>query len=401
MSYNIGLSGLRAVSEELGVISHNIANVNTAGFKSGRAEFAAIYSGGQAGGVAVNNVSQNFDRNGDVVQTGRSLDLAISGGGFFVLSANGKTAYTRAGMFQLDANSNLMAANGMKLQGYGVNGEGQVIPGVVTDLKVSAANLGAKASGSVEFVANLKADASQINSVAYPFDPAEVNSYNFSQSGKVYDSLGVEHTLTQYFVKTGSNSWEDHFYMDGQPVLSGGVPQVQTLTFNSDGSLQTSPSNVTLAMTPTGADPLTVNLDLARVSQYAADFSVSRNQSDGYTAGEMSGVRIEQDGSLFAVYTNGQTQLQGKVVMANFTNPGGLQQGDDTAWYQSFSSGQPTLGVPGTGTLGSLTAGAYEGSNVDLTGELVNLMTAQRNYQANSKSISAADKMTQVLFNAF
>ena len=195
MSYNIGLSGLRAVSEELGVISHNIANVNTAGFKSGRAEFAAIYSGGQAGGVAVNHVSQNFDHNGDVVQTGRSLDLAISGGGFFVLSEHGKTAYSRAGMFQLDANSNLMAANGMKLQGYGVNGEGQVIPGVVTDLKVSSANLGAKASGKVEFVANLKADASQINSVAYPFDPAEVNSYNFSQSGKVYDSLWVEHTL--------------------------------------------------------------------------------------------------------------------------------------------------------------------------------------------------------------
>lgn len=401
MSFNIGLSGLRAVSEEMGVISHNIANVNTAGFKSGRAEFAAIYSGGQAGGVDMNHVSQNFDRNGDVVQTGRSLDLAISGGGFFVLNENGKTAYTRAGMFQMDANTNLVAANGMKLQGYGVNEAGQLVPGVVADMQVSSGNLGAKASTSVEFVANLKADASQINSVAYPFDPAEVNSYNFSQSGKIYDSLGVEHALTQYFVKTGSNSWEDHFYVDGSAVQSAGVPQVQSLTFNSDGSLQTTPSKVNVALTPSGADAMTVSLDLSRVSQYASDFNVSRNQSDGYTAGEMSGVRIEEDGSLFAVYTNGQSQLQGKVVMANFTNPGGLQQGDDTAWYQSFASGQATLGVPGSGTLGSLTAGAYEGSNVDLTGELVNLMTAQRNYQANSKSISAADKMTQVLFNAF
>ena len=405
MSFSIGLSGLRAVNEELGVISNNIANVNTSGFKSGRAEFAAVYTGGQAGGVEMSNISQNFDKNGDVVNSGRALDLAISGGGFFMLNNNGQTAYTRAGMFQMDSANNVVAANGMKLQGYSINGTGQLVTGVLGDLKVSAASLPAKASTQVEFVANLKADASTIDITAagYTFSPTDASSYNFSQSGKLYDSLGVEHTLTQYFVKSGANTWQAHYYVDGSAVQSGtpAAPQVQTLTFNTDGTLLSPATPVTLALAPAGADPLNVSMNVSKVSQYASDFSVSRNQSDGYTAGDMTGVRIDADGSLYAQFTNGQSQLQGQVVMANFANPGGLEQGNDTTWYQTFASGQPTVGTPGAGTLGSLTSGAYEGSNVDLTGELVNLMTAQRNYQANSKSISAADKMTQVLFNSF
>ncbi len=404
MSFSIGLSGLRAVSEELNVISHNIANVNTAGFKAGRAEFAALYSGGQAGGVEMNNVSQNFDRNGDVVTSGRALDLAISGSGFFVLSdSKGQVAYSRAGMFQKDADNRIVASNGMALQGYGVNADGQLVPGVIGDLKVTAANVPAKASTKVDFVANLKADASKVDTTApgYTFDPNDASSYNFSQSGKLFDSLGVEHTLTHYFVKTGDNTWRAHYYVDGKPVQSGGADQVQDLVFKADGSLQSPTGNVTLNLSPAGANPMAVELNVSGLSQYASDFNVSRNQSDGYTAGDMTGVRIEQDGSLMAVFSNGQSLLQGQIVMANFANASGLQQGDNTTWTQTFSSGQPTLGVPGTGTLGSLTSGSYEGSNVDLTGELVNLMTAQRNYQANAKSISAADKMTQVLFNSF
>lgn len=404
MSFSIGLSGLRAVSEELNVISHNIANVNTAGFKAGRAEFAALYSGGQAGGVEMNNVSQNFDRNGDVVTSGRALDLAISGSGFFVLSdSKGQVAYSRAGMFQKDADNRIVASNGMALQGYGVNADGQLVPGVIGDLKVTAANVPAKASTKVDFVANLKADASKVDTTAagYTFDPNDASSYNFSQSGKLFDSLGVEHTLTHYFVKTGDNTWRTHYYVDGKPVQSGGADQVQDLVFKADGSLQSPTGNVTLNLSPAGANPMAVELNVSGLSQYASDFNVSRNQSDGYTAGDMTGVRIEQDGSLMAVFSNGQSLLQGQIVMANFANASGLQQGDNTTWTQTFSSGQPTQGVPGTGTLGSLTSGSYEGSNVDLTGELVNLMTAQRNYQANAKSISAADKMTQVLFNSF
>lgn len=397
MSFSIGLSGLRAVNQELSVISNNVANASTAGFKSSRAEFAAIYGGGQAGGVEMNNVSQNFDRNGDVTRTGRGLDLAISGSGFFVLKdSNGQTSYTRAGMFQRDASNYLTTASGTRLQGYTTNEAGELQSGVVGDIQVKAGSLPAKPSDSLEFVANLKADASIIDQTAHPFDPAKSDSFSYSQSSKVYDSLGVEHTVTQYFVKTGDNTWQVNYAFNGAKT---GTPV--TMEFNTNGTLKTPTTAPVLSLAPPGADPISLKADLAKVSQYASDFNATRNQSNGYAAGDLTGVRVDADGGVYATFTNGQSLLQGQVVMANFTNPNGLVQANNTTWQQSFSSGQPVLGAPGTGTLGTLTAGAYEASNVDLTGELVSLMTSQRNYQANAKTISSADKMTQVLFNSF
>ncbi|MFQ2100245.1 lateral flagellar hook protein FlgEL [Aeromonas sanarellii] len=397
MSFSIGLSGLRAVNQELSVISNNVANASTAGFKSSRAEFAAIYGGGQAGGVEMNNVSQNFDRNGDVTRTGRGLDLAISGNGFFVLKdGNGQTSYTRAGMFQRDASNYLTTASGTRLQGYTTNEAGELQSGVVGDIQVKTGNLPAKPSDTLEFVANLKADASIIDQAVHPFDPAKSDSFSYSQSSKVYDSLGVEHTLTQYFVKTGENTWQVNYAFNGTQT---GTPV--TMEFNTNGTLKSPTTAPVLNLAPAGAEPIALTADLAKVSQYASDFNATRNQSNGYTAGDLTGVRVDADGGVYATFTNGQSLLQGQVVMANFTNPNGLQQANNTTWLQSFSSGQPVLGAPGTGTLGGLTAGAYEASNVDLTGELVSLMTSQRNYQANAKTISSADKMTQVLFNSF
>ena len=397
MSFSIGLSGLRAVNQELSVISNNVANASTAGFKSSRAEFAAIYGGGQAGGVEMNNVSQNFDRNGDVTRTGRGLDLAISGNGFFVLKdGNGQTSYTRAGMFQRDASNYLSTASGTRLQGYTTNEAGELQSGVVGDIQVKTGSLPAKPSDSLEFVANLKADASVIDQVVHPFDPAKSDSFSYSQSSKVYDSLGVEHTVTQYFVKTGENRWQVNYAFNGSQT---GTPV--TMEFNTNGTLKTPTTPPVLNLAPAGAEPISLTADLAKVSQYASDFNATRNQSNGYTSGDLTGVRVDADGGVYATFTNGQSLLQGQVVMANFTNPNGLLQTNNTTWQQSFSSGQPVLGAPGTGTLGGLTAGAYEASNVDLTGELVSLMTSQRNYQANAKTISSADKMTQVLFNSF
>ena len=397
MSFSIGLSGLRAVNQELSVISNNVANASTAGFKSSRAEFAAIYGGGQAGGGEMNNVSQNFDRNGDVPRTGRGLDLAISGNGFFVLKDdNGQTSYTRAGMFQRDASNYLTTASGTRLQGYVTNEAGELQSGVVGDIQVKAGSLAAKPSDTLEFVANLKADASVIDQAVNPFDPAKADSFSYSQSSKVYDSLGVEHTLTQYFVKTGENTWQVNYAFNGTQT---GTPV--TMVFNTNGTLQSPTTPPVLNLAPAGADPIALTADLAKVSQYASDFNATRNQSNGYTAGDLTGVRVDADGGVYATFTNGQSLLQGQVVMASFTNPNGLVQANNTTWQQSFSSGQPVLGAPGTGTLGGLTAGAYEASNVDLTGELVSLMTSQRNYQANAKTISSADKMTQVLFNSF
>ncbi len=407
MSFNIGLSGLRAVDQELSVISNNVANASTAGFKSSRAEFAAIYGGGQAGGVEVNNVSQNFDRNGDMMRTGRGLDLAISGSGFFVQKdGSGQTSYTRAGMFQRDSSNYLTTAGGARLQGYTTDDAGNLQAGVVGDIQVKAGSLPAKASDKLEFVANLKADASTINTnpappaPPYAFDPNKSDTFSYSQSSKVYDSLGTEHTLTQYFVKKGSNEWDVHYTFNGTDVTPAGGAEMK---FDLNGKLDPATSTIpaSLALAPAGASPIALQLDMSRVSQYASDFSATRNQSNGYTAGDLTGVRVDGDGGVYATFTNGQSLLQGQVVMANFTNPNGLLQSNNTSWVQSFSSGQPTLGAPGTGTMGKLTAGAYESSNVDLTGELVSLMTSQRNYQANAKTISSADKMSQILFNSF
>ncbi|HHQ4514605.1 lateral flagellar hook protein FlgEL [Aeromonas veronii] len=400
MSFSIGLSGLRAVNQELSVISNNVANASTAGFKSSRAEFAAIYGGGQAGGVEMNNVSQNFDRNGDVMRTGRGLDLAISGSGFFVLKdGSGQTSYTRAGMFQRDSGNYLTTASGTRLQGYTTDDAGKLQSGVVGDIQVKAGSLPAKPSDKLEFVANLKADASIIP--ADPkFDPNKSNTFSYSQSSKVYDSLGTEHTVTQYFVKKGTNAWDVHYSFNGADVTPAAGAK---MIFDPNGKLDTGASTIppSLALKPVGASPIELQLDMSRVSQYASDFNATRNQSNGYTAGDLTGVRVDADGGVYATFTNGQSLLQGQVVMANFTNPNGLLQTNNTTWQQSFSSGQPVLGAPGTGTMGKLTAGAYESSNVDLTGELVSLMTSQRNYQANAKTISSADKMTQVLFNSF
>ncbi|HHQ4540666.1 lateral flagellar hook protein FlgEL [Aeromonas veronii] len=400
MSFSIGLSGLRAVNQELSIISNNVANASTAGFKSSRAEFAAIYGGGQAGGVEMNNVSQNFDRNGDMTRTGRGLDLAISGSGFFVLKdGSGQTSYTRAGMFQRDNANYLTTAGGTRLQGYTTDDAGKLQSGVVGDIQVKAGSLPAKPSDKLEFVANLKADASIIP--ADPkFDPNKSNTFSYSQSSKVYDSLGTEHTVTQYFVKKGTNAWDVHYSFNGADVTPAAGAK---MIFDPNGKLDIGASSIppSLALKPAGASPIELQLDMSRVSQYASDFNATRNQSNGYTAGDLTEVRVDGDGGVYATFTNGQRLLQGQVVMANFTNPNGLLQTNNTSWQQSFSSGQPVLGAPGTGTMGKLTAGAYESSNVDLTGELVSLMTSQRNYQANAKTISSADKMSQILFNSF
>ncbi|WP_115719444.1 flagellar hook protein FlgE [Gallaecimonas mangrovi] len=392
MSYNIGLSGLRTTNKSLDVISQNIANVSTSGFKAARAELSALYGGGEPAGVELSKVSQNFDKDGNKTFTGRSLDMAISGKGFFVTKNNqGQTLYTRSGQFSQDADHNIVGSDGEHLQGFGVDKNGNLMTGVMSNLKVGTGNLPAKASTRLDFKANLRADAELPKTPK--FDTKDPSSYNYSYTSKLYDSKGTEHTLTQYFVKSGENQWTAHAYVDGQENST------QELSFNPDGSLAAPKDGFAIDFAPEGADAMNVKLGLTGTTQYAADFS-AQYTADGYSAGEMSGLHVEDDGSIMAVYTNGKELLQGKVVLANFANPEGLATADNTSWTSTFESGHAELGQAGTGTLGNLVAGAYEGSNVDLTGELVNLMTAQRNYQANAKSVSTADKMTQVLFSS-
>ena len=399
MSFSIATSGLNAVTEQLNAISNNIANSGTVGFKSGRAEFSALYAESQPLGVGVSAVTQSITKGGSISSTGTALDLAINGNGFFMVrDSAGTTSYTRAGYFGTDSAGNLVNNLGMYLQGYPVDASGTLQVGTISNLTISSGSIPAKATETIDFTANLDARAELPKTS--PFDPKDNTSYNNSYTTQIYDSLGREHTMNQYFVKTGENEWQVHYYMDDQPVTSGGAEQVQTLTFNSQGILTDPSGAVTLKADIAGADSLSIGLTYNGTSQYGSDFSVSKNKGDGYASGERTGQAIDEDGSVYATFSNGERLLQGQLVLANFTNPNGLQSQDGTTWAQTASSGAPLTGTPGSGLLGAIKSGALESSNVDLTSELVGLMTAQRNYQANTKVISTNDNMMSALFQA-
>lgn len=394
MSFNIALTGLNASNEQLNAISHNIANAGTVGFKSSRVNFGSLYADTQAMGVEVLSQTQSITQGGPVITTNRSMDLAISGGGFFITKAtSGEISYTRAGVFERDKHNYIVNNLGQRLQGYPVDASGNIQTGTITDLRLQSASLPAQATDSLDFIANLNADMAV---PAAAFDPADPNSYNSTYTTQVYDSLGRAHALTQYFVKTADNQWAVHYYLDDSTVAAG----TSTLTFNNDGTLNTG-ATTAITLTPgAGADPINIALDYTGTTQFGSPFAVTTNDASGYAAGEQTGLVIEKDGSVYASYSNGQRLLQGQVVLATFPNPEGLKNISGTAWVETADSGAALYGVPGVGQLGILNAGALESSNVDLTRELVSLMEGQRNYQANTKVIATDKELTQVLFSA-
>ena len=394
MSFDIAISGLNAINEQLGAISNNIANSGTVGFKSGRAEFASLYAEGQPLGVGVTSVAQSISKNGTVFSSASSLDLAINGQGFFVMrDSSGSTAYTRAGYMQTDSNGNLINNQGMYLQGYPVDANGVIQTGTVGNLTISSGSLPAKATSSLDFTANLNANEEKPKTTT--FDPTDETSYNHTYATQVYDSLGREHTLKQYFVKTDDNTWQVHYYMDDKSM-----GDAKDMTFNEQGILLKPNGAVNLTAAIPGADSISLDLNYNGTTQFGSDFSVSKNNGNGYASGERTGQTIDKDGSVYATFSNGERLLQGQVVLANFSNPNGLSSQNGTTWTQTASSGTPLLGTPGTGLLGALTSNTLEASNVNLTDELVGLMTAQRNYQANTKVISTNDSMMTALFQA-
>lgn len=396
MSFNIATSGLKSITQQLEAISNNIANSGTTGYKSMRAEFASLYADRAPLGVGVSNVSQSISRGGNITETGRNLDLAISGNGFFVVrDINGKQIYTRAGYFGTDAQGNLVNNQGGKLQGYQADANGKLQPGRIGDLNINANGLPAKATTELKFNANLDAREKPIPSDK-PFDPDDSETYNKSYTTQVFDSLGREHTVTQYFVKTSENEWTAHYVVDGDKSNATS----QDMKFDTNGKLVSPTGNVTISAVVAGAAPLDISLSYEGTSQFAADFAVSKNEPNGYKPGEKIGQQIDEDGSVYATYSNGQRQLQGQLVLASFTNPDGLKAIDGTAWEQGNSSGMPLLGAAKSGTNGLIKSAALESSNVDLTNELVGLMSAQRNYQANTKVISTNDQMMSALFQA-
>ncbi|HED2936339.1 TPA: flagellar basal body protein FlgE [Citrobacter koseri] len=395
MSFNIATSGLNAITEQLNAISNNIANSGTVGFKSGRAEFSSLYAESQPLGVGVSGVTQSITRGGNISTTGNALDLAISDSGFFMVrDSAGTTAYTRAGYFGTDSSGNLINNLGMYLQGYPVNANGEIEVGTIGNLTISSGSIPAKATDSLDFTANLDARAAEPETA--PFNPKDSTSYNNTYTTQVFDSLGREHTLNQYFVKTGENTWQVHYYMDDVEIPDSS----QAIEFTEQGVLKSPVGLTNLTTSISGAADLSIDLSYNGTSQYGSDFSVSKNNSSGYASGERTCQAIDEDGSVYATFSNGERMLQGQLVLANFANPNGLASKDGTTWVQTASSGAPLTGTPGTGLLGSVKSGALESSNVDLTSELVGLMTAQRNYQANTKVISTNDNMMNALFQA-
>lgn len=419
MPFEIALTGLNAASADLGVIGNNIANSATSGYKQSRAEFADIFAVSNLGtadnaigqGVQLANVSQQFTQ-GNLSFTENPLDLAVSGEGFFRLNDNGNLVYSRAGAFHADRQGFIVNNQNQRLTGYLADPAGN-ITGALGDMVINTANIAPAATGIVNMDLNVDANATLIPA-ATAFNPADPTTYNHSTSATIYDSLGNGLLATTYYRLTAPNTWNSWLYVTptgGTPIEiipSGGVAgDPVVLTFTNTGALNTvTPAGAvagsaayTSTAPGTGAANLALELRYSGTTQYGSDFTVSSLTQDGYPTGRLSSIDIEQDGTLFGRFTNGQSQILGQVALSTFSNVQGLRQLGDTSWSESFESGSALTAFAGTGTLGLIQSGALEESNVDLSEQLVKLITAQRNFQANAQVISTADQVTQTIIN--
>jgi flagellar hook protein FlgE len=392
MSFDIALSGIQAINEQLNTVSNNIANAATYGFKAGRANFASVMAGSKANGVEIGSVTQNIGQNGSTQTTGRGLDAAIDGRGFFVSVNNqGTTQYSRVGIFSTDATGMLVDSNGNKVQGYGPSKGGAL--GAMGDVQIPTGQIPAVATTNIAYTGNLSADWT-VPTVA--FNPAKNTSYNMVKQSIVYDSLGTQHTLSQYFVKKDANTVNAFYSLDG--ATPGTTPAV--LTFDATGALKTTTGNSIAIAAAGGAAAGNVAIDYTGTTRFAGEATTTTNRSDGYASGTFVGVEMAQDGSLVAKYSNDQSQVVGTIALATFANEGALSSISDTSWVANSASGAALYSSPGVGLAGKLATGALEGSNVDITSELVGLMTSQRNYQANSKVLTTENQMMQALMQA-
>lgn len=441
MSFNTSLSGLNAASQDLDVTSNNIANVATTGFKESRAEFADIFSASRLGttskaigsGVRLSSVSQQFGQ-GNLEFTDNTLDMSVTGEGFFVLRQNATSSdmvFTRAGAFQVDKNGLVGNSSGQILQVFPVD---QTTGAVSTTSLTGTVPLQVpntvgtpQATSAIDINMNLPAgitpaiDPTAVGGIDSEFNTAITGSttvtpssanYHNSTSATVFDSQGTSHILTMYFVMTNdaNNTWEVRSTLDGFPMQIGAALSPATLDFDNTGTLDTTTSTGGGALTfdafalTNGAAPLNMTIDFTNqgntITQEAqGGFSVQSLSQDGFSTGRLTGLEVNDDGMVRASFTNGQTTSLGKIALARFENTQGLRQTGNTNWVETVDSGQVIGGEPATGNFGLIQAGALETSNVDLTAELVNLITAQRNFQANSKAIETANTVTQTIIN--
>ncbi len=423
MSFNTALSGLNAASADLNVKSNNIANVNTTGFKESHAEFADVFAVSAFGssdtaignGTVLNNVAQQFEQ-GNLEFTDNALDLGISGQGFFALAPNqtsNEVVYTRAGAFNVDSDGFVVNSAGQFLRTFPVNADGTVSSTSIsstTTLQLPSTAGTPQATSEIALSTNLPSTASALTGA---IDPTDSTSYTNSTSVTMYDSLGNEHIVTLYYQKTTTaNEWDVEAYIAGEDIIPATntapvqLGTTQTLTFDptTGGSLAAaSTTSLTFNITGTeyvsGAAAQTATIDFTSSTQNSGAFNVLALSQDGFPTGRLSGLDISDDGLVRATFTNGQATPLGKIALANFANPQGLKQIGNTSWVETLDSGQVLAGEAGTGVLGLVQSGALEASNVDLTAELVGLITAQRNFQANSKAIETNNAITQTIIN--
>ena len=403
MAFNISLSGLTAARADLDTTGNNIANSNTTGFKKSRAEFADVFSQtfgsitdkAIGSGVKLAAVSQQFNQ-GNIENTGNALDLAINGEGFFMVDDNGAQSFTRDGTFRIDRDGFVVNSNGQRLQAFPPSASGTGFnTGNLADLQLTTGVGLPQATTEVNAALNFAADDPVLGGAASAINPNDDSTFNFTTSVTVFDSLGAPHTATLYARRLSNLDWGTQVRVDGTNIGT------QDLQFDSNGQLTTGqPMTFPTPFTPTnGAAPLTLDFDFSDTTALGNAFSVNNLGQDGFTTGQLIGIDIADSGVVSARFTNGRSSALGQVALANFNNPQGLSQDGDNQWLESFESGAAQIGEAGAANFGLLESGSLEVSNVDLTQELVKLITAQRNFDANSQAIRTENEITQTAIN--
>tara|TARA_R110001583_G_C5630501_1_gene406983 strand:- start:22 stop:1383 length:1362 start_codon:yes stop_codon:yes gene_type:complete len=449
MSFNVALSGLNAAQKDLNVTSNNIANVNTIGFKESRAEFVDVYassllSGGKtkAGdGVLTSQVAQQFSQ-GSIQFTQNSLDLAITGSGFYATVPgidSLEKSYTRAGQFKLNDDNFVVNSGGGYLLGFPVNDDGSsaaVSLSTANPIRVPTESGAPQFTTEVDVRMNLPAGDSYITGAPLNFDPTDPLTFNNSTSVTIFDSLGDSRVMTYYFVKddpaVNPNQWLVFTAIDGSPIDidDAGAPAAELAAADGrvtagglkGGRLEFNNSGDFISITPTtgfttvplggtilanGADPAQIvtvdfNLDTAgpnpnEPTQFASSFEVTSLSQDGLAVGRLTGIDISSDGLIRATFSNGTSRPLSRIALVSFANEQGLTQIGGTSWRESLDSGTPLAGEAGSGTFGSINSKALEQANVNLTTELIDLISAQRNFQANSRALEVDNQLNQTI----
>ena len=443
MGFQQGLSGLNGSAKALEAIGNNISNSNTVGFKQSTPAFSDVFASSLSGagsanqvgiGTTVSAITQEFSQ-GNITSTNNPLDIAINGNGFFrMLDSTGAPSYSRGGQFQINKDGYMVNAAGLKLSGTMPATGSSPVPIFIDTSNMPPRATGAGVPVPTGLVLGLNVDSRETVPVTATFSPTDPTSYNKSTSATVYDSLGNAHQLGLFFVKQAAAAtvpptqiWSIYANIDGgvndanSVAVAGGAPadlmQPMTLTFDSSGKLISSTDSLDDPVNPGGASvspglfntklapgvvssaamPMVFPLNLKSTTQYGNIFGVNSITQDGYTSAQLAGVTVSKDGIVQGRYSNGQGKDLGQVTLTSFKNPNGLMSLGGNQWAETAASGQPQIGNPGAGANGILQSSAIEESNVDLTKQLVDMITQQRTYQANAQTIKTMDQILQTL----